>query len=73
MISEVHEMIPDVSRSLVHEIMKEGLVCKPQEKLYGCCTNFLTLCSEEANEFLDSIVTGDESERFITHLKANYS
>lgn len=31
---------------------------------------FLTLCLEEANEFLDSIVTGDESEWFTKHLKA---
>jgi len=39
----------------------------------GAAPTSLTLFSEEANEFLDSVVTGDESERLTTHLKANYS
>jgi len=49
------------------------MLSENHKKLNGCCIYFLTLCPEEANEFLESIVTGDESERFTTNLKANYS
>jgi len=38
----------------------------------GAALTFVTLCSEKANEFLNCIVTGDESEWFTTHMKANY-
>jgi hypothetical protein len=38
----------------------------------GAALTFVTLRSEKANEF-NSIVTGDESEWFTTHIKANYS
>jgi hypothetical protein len=76
--SEVHEMIPDVSRSLVHEMMKEVRLPKMlpenhKKNWMGAAPTFLMLWSEEAAEFCDSMVTGDESEWFTTHLKANYS
>jgi len=72
-------MIPGVSKSLVCEIVKERLDYQKYLKTttkknwMGAAQTFLTLCSEEANEFLDSIVTGDESEWFTKHLTPNYS
>jgi transposase len=73
-INELHEIIPEVSKSLVHEIVKEKLdyhkLCarwvpkmlteKHKKNRMGAALTFLTRYSEKGDEFLDSVVTRDE-------------
>jgi histone-lysine N-methyltransferase SETMAR len=69
MINELHEMIPEVSKLLVHEIVKEKLdYCKlcarwvpkmltenHKKNQMGAALTFLTCYSEKGDEFLGSI------------------
>jgi hypothetical protein len=74
-INELHGMILEVSKSLVHEIVKKKfdycklcawwvpkiLIENHKKNQMGAALTFLTHYSEKGDEFLDSIVTGDES------------
>jgi hypothetical protein len=86
-INELHEIIPEVPKSLVHVNVKERFhhrkLCawwvpkflpeNHKENRMGAALTFLMPYSEECDEFLESIVTGDEMWVFTPHLKANNS
>jgi hypothetical protein len=77
-INELLEIIPEVSKSFVHEIVKETLdyrkLCarwvpktlneNHKKNRMGAALTFLTRYSEKDDDFLDSIVTGDETWMF---------
>ena len=72
---ELHHIIPEVSKTTIHEAVTEKLgyrkLCArwvlrmitddDKTKRMGSALKFLTLCAQEGDEFLDSIVTGDET------------
>ena len=74
-IRELHQIIPEVSKTTIHEAVTEKLgyrkLCArwvPKmltdehiTKRMGFALKFLTRYAEEGDEFLDSIVTGDET------------
>jgi hypothetical protein len=76
MINELHEMIPEVSKSLVHEIVKEKLhyrkLCERwvskmltenhKKNRMGATLTFLMCYSEKGDEFLDSTVSIEDEE-----------
>ena len=78
MIRELHHIIPEASKTAVHEAVTEKLghrkLCARwvpkmltdyhKTKLMGSALKFLTRYAQEGDEFLDSIVTGDESRGF---------
>jgi histone-lysine N-methyltransferase SETMAR len=77
-IRELHHIIPEVSKTKVHEALTEKLGYRKlwarwvpkmitddqQTKGMGSALNFLTRFDKEIKEFLDSIVTGDETWGF---------
>jgi len=74
-IRELHHIIPEVSKTTIHEAVTENLgyrkLCAHwvpkmltedhKMKQMGSALKFLTHYTQEGNEFLDSIVTGDET------------
>jgi hypothetical protein len=72
---ELHHIIPEMSMTTIHEAVTEKLgytklctSCVPKiltddhkTKRVGSALKFLTRYAQEGNEFLDSIVTGDET------------
>ena len=74
-IRELHHVIPEVSKTTIHEAMTEKLgyrnLCArwvPKmlmddhgTKRMDSALKFLTCYAQEGDEFLDSIVTGDET------------
>jgi len=77
-IRQLHHVIPEVSKTTVHEAVTEKLgyrkLCArwvpkmltdaQKTKRMGSALKFLTLYAQEGDEFLDSIVTGDETWGF---------
>jgi hypothetical protein len=76
MIKELHHIIPEVSKTPIHEAVPEKLGYR---KLCACWVpkmltddhktkqmSFITCYTQEGDEFLDSIVTGDET--WVFHL-----
>ena len=75
MIRELHHIIPEVSKTTIHEAVIEKLGYRKfcarwgpkmltddhKTKGMGSALKFLTHCAQEGDEFLDSIVTGDET------------
>ena len=75
MIRELHHIIPEVSKTTIHETVTEKLeyrkVCAHwvskmltddhKMKRMGSVLKFFTCYTQEGDEFLDSIVTGDET------------
>ena len=82
MIKEVCQIIPEVSKTTIHEAVTEKLgyrtLCArwmpkmltddSKMKRMGSTQKFLTIYAQEGDEFLDSIVTGDETWVFTTLL-----
>jgi hypothetical protein len=78
MIRELHHVIPEVSKITIHEAVTEKLgyrkLCTHwvpkmlmdahKTKRMGSALKFLTQYAQEGDEFLDSIVTGDETRVF---------
>jgi len=74
-IRELHHIIPEVSKTTIHEAVTEKLgyrkLCARwlpklltddhKTKRMGSALKFLTRYVQEGDEFLDSIVTGDET------------
>ena len=74
-IRELHHIIPEVSKTTIHEAVTEKLgyrkLCARwvpkmltddhKTKRMGSALKFLTRYPQEGDEFLDSIVTGDET------------
>ena len=74
-IRELHHIIPEVSKTTIHEAVTEKLEygelcarCVPKmltddhkRKRMGSPLKFLTRYAQEGDEFLESIVTGDET------------
>ena len=74
-IRELHHIIPEVSKTTIHEAVTEKLryrkLCARwapkmltddhKTKRMGSVLKFLTRYAQERDEFLDSIVTGDET------------
>lgn len=74
-LSTLHESFPQISRSLLHEIVTEHLGYKKmcarwvpknltdvhKTKRMGAALEFLTQYHNDGDEFLDRIVTGDET------------
>jgi len=74
-IRESHDIIPKVSKTTIHEAVTEKLGYRKlctcwvpkilmddnKTKRRGFALKFLTCYAREGNEFLDSIVTGDET------------
>jgi len=74
-IRELHHIIPEVSKTTIHEAVAEKLGfrklcarCVPKilmddhkTKWMGSALKFLIRYAQEGDEFLDSIVTGDET------------
>ena len=74
-IRELHHIIPEVSKTTIHEAVIEKLEYRKlgarwvpkiltddhKTKRMGSVLKFLTRCAQERDEFLDSIVTGDET------------
>ena len=72
-IRELHHIIPEVSKTTIHEDVTEKLgyrkLCarwvpkmltdNHKMKQMGSALKFLICCTQEGDEFLDSIVTGD--------------
>jgi len=70
-IRELHHIIPEVSKTTIHEAVTEKLgyrklcvrwvprMLTVDHKTKRLCStlNFLTRCAQEGDEFLDSIVT----------------
>jgi len=87
MIRELHHIIPEVSKTTIHEIVTENLgyrkLCTSwvpkmlmddhKMKRMGSALKFLTHYAQEGDEFLDSSVTGDETWVFTTLLNSNNS
>ena len=81
-ISELHHVIPEVSKTTIHEAVTEKLghrkLCARwapkiltddhKTKRMGSALKFLTRYAQEGDEFLHSIVTGDETWVFFTTL-----
>jgi hypothetical protein len=75
MVRELHHIIPEVSKTTIHEAVTEKLeyrkLCEHwvpkiltddhKTKRMGSALKFLTCYIQEGEEFLDSIVTGDET------------
>ena len=75
MIRKLHHVIPEVSETTIHEAVTEKLgyrkLCSRcvlktltddhKTKRMGSALKFLTRYAQEGDEFLDSIVTGDET------------
>ena len=75
MIRELHHIIPEVSKTTIHEAVTEKLgyrkLCSRwvprmstddhKMKWMGSALKFLTHCAQEGDEFLDSILTGGET------------
>ena len=75
---ELHHIIPEVSKTTIHEAVTEKLgyrkLCArwvlrmitddDKTKRMGSALKFLTLCAQEGDEFLDSIVTEDKTWGF---------
>jgi len=73
-IRELHHIIPEVSKTTIHEAVTEKLGHRKlrarwvpkmvtddhKTKRMGSALKFLTRYAQEGDEFLDSIVTGDE-------------
>jgi hypothetical protein len=78
MIREIHHISPKVSKITIHEAVTEKLGYRKlyarwvseiltedhKTKLIVPALKFLTRCTEEGDEFLDSIMTGDETWSF---------
>jgi hypothetical protein len=69
----LHHIIPKVSKTTIHEAVTEKLghrklcarwVHRSQTKRLVSALKFLTRYAQEGDEFLDSIVTGDETWGF---------
>ena len=74
-IRELHHIIPEVSKTTIHEAVMENLGYRKlytrwvpkmlmdddKTKQMGSVLKFLTCCAQEGDELLDSIVTGDET------------
>ena len=74
-MTELHHIIPEMSKTTIHEAVTEKLgyrklwarwvpkmLTDDQEtKRMGSAVKFLTRYAQEGDEFLDSIVTGDET------------
>jgi hypothetical protein len=74
-IRELHHIIPDVTKTTIHEAVTEKLWyrklcarCLPKmlmddhkTKWMGSALKFLTRNAQEGDEFLDSTLTGDET------------
>ena len=74
-IRELHHIIPEVSKTTIHEVVTEKLgyrkLCARwvpkmltddhKAKRIGSALKFLTRYAQEGDEFLDSIVTRDET------------
>jgi len=77
-IRELHHIIPEVSKTTIHEAVTEKLWHKKlcarrvpkiltaihKTKRMGFALKFLTRYAQEGDEFLDFIVTGDETSGF---------
>ena len=77
----LHHIIPEVSKATIHEAATEKLghrkLCARwvpkmltddhKTKRVGFALKFLTRYAQEGDEFLDSIVTGDEKWFFSPH------
>ena len=77
-LRQLHHVISEVSKTTIHEDMTEKLgyrkLCArwvpkmltdaQKTKRMGSALKFLTLYAQEGDEFLDSIVTGDETQGF---------
>jgi hypothetical protein len=77
-IRELHHVIPEVSKTIIHEAVTEKLghrkLCPRlvlkmltddhKTKRMGSALKFLTRYAQEGDEFLDSIVTADETWGF---------
>jgi len=75
MIRELHHIIPEVSKTTIHEAVTEKLGYRKlcalwvqkmsmddhKTKRMGSTLKFLTRYTQEGDEFLDYIVTGDET------------
>jgi hypothetical protein len=75
MVRELHHIIPKVSKTRIHEAVTEKLdyrkLCTSwvpkmltddhKTKRMDSALKFLTRYAQEGDEFLDSIVTGDEA------------
>ena len=75
MIRELHHIIPEVSKTTIHEAVTEKLWYRKfcthwvpkmltddhKTKRTGSALKFLTQYAQKGDEFLDSIVTGDET------------
>jgi hypothetical protein len=73
-LRDLHHIVPEVSKATIHEVVTEKLRYKKlcaswvpiiltvdhKTKRMGSALKFLTRYAEEGDEFLDSIVTGDE-------------
>jgi hypothetical protein len=82
MIIELHHIIPKVSKTTIHEGVTEKLGCRKlyacwvpkmltgdnKTKQMGSAVKFLMRYAQAEDEFLDSIVTGDEAWVFTTLL-----
>jgi hypothetical protein len=82
-IRELHHIIPEVSKTTIHEAVTEKLgyreLCacwvpkmltdNHKTKRMGSMLKFLTCYAHEGDEFLDSIVTGDETWVFLAGRK----
>jgi hypothetical protein len=77
-IRELHHIIPEVSKTTIHEGVTQKLgyrkLCASwvpkmltddhKTKRMGSALKFLTRYAQDGDEFLDSIVTGDETWGF---------
>jgi hypothetical protein len=85
MIRELHHIIPEVCKITIHEAVTKIRVQKivrmlgaqnimddHKTKRMGSALKFLTRYAQEGDEFLDSIVTGDET-RVFHHTSAGHS
>ena len=77
-IRELHHIIPEVSKTTIHEAVTEKLGYRKlwarwvpktltgdhKTKRMGSALKYLTRCAHEGDEFLDSFVTGDETWGF---------
>ena len=77
-IRELHHIIPEVSKTTIHEDVTEKLVYTKlcarwvpkmltdhhKTKRMGSALKFLTRYAQEGDKFLDSIVTGDKTWGF---------
>jgi hypothetical protein len=82
-IRELHHIIPEMSKTTIHEAVTEKLgyiklhICwvpkmltnDHKMKRMGSALKFLTRYEQEGDEFLDSIVTGDETVPLVSSPK----